>query len=543
MTANVAGAAASDFALPALHARFRWLDIALLATFAAVLRLAFFNGPFGSDDVVYFRRALDVAQGQWSSANYNGALRYGFNVPAGVFVALFGPTPFAANLWPLLCSIGEVALVYALAGRLWGRRAALCAGLVLASMPLHMAVATRIHADSVVAFFLTLSFVLLLDADRRRDLRRYFAAGLAMGAVYWTKELAAVTLFAFLAVALFRPQPLRGWLYVGFGAALMFLAHLLLMQWIAGDPLHAIKTVLYALGRNFVAGGDGEDAAGYYFRYLFLNPKHTWLAGFLALLALVRMTFGATTATTVHEAKADQRYVVLWLLSLLVVLSFFPVSLSPLKLTMKQSNYITLFAAPLALLAGHGAATLPPRLSMLAMAAVVAGGAALGALQQADYRAFTSNSKAAVAFAQATPGATVVGTTNNSSISSYAAAEAGDLSAAGLVRSYADVASGVLAGAPPKRLYAVIDPQTAGWMSHGSRVDAPLPCWKPLRRLDPLGLGAGNVLAAGVASALGAAPAPLHGAAAAFGRLAGPAPATVYEVASSDLWCGAGAPR
>ena len=46
----------------------------LIVAAAAVVRLLFWNGPLGSDDVVYLRRALNVANGEWTNANYNGAL-------------------------------------------------------------------------------------------------------------------------------------------------------------------------------------------------------------------------------------------------------------------------------------------------------------------------------------------------------------------------------------------------------------------------------------------------------------------------------------
>ena len=132
--------------------------IALLVL-ATLLRFAFFNGPYGSDDLIYLGRSVQIAQGDWESANYNGALRYGFNIPAGFFIYLFGINIVSANLWPLTCSIAEIAAVYFLAFHLWGRRPALYAALILAFIPLHVASATRIHADPVVAFFLSSSFV------------------------------------------------------------------------------------------------------------------------------------------------------------------------------------------------------------------------------------------------------------------------------------------------------------------------------------------------------------------------------------------------
>ena len=245
-------------------------DLAAILLFALALRLALFNGPFGSDDTVYYQRALEISRGEWTPANYNGALRYGFNLPAGLLMRVFGPSVFAANLWPLLCSLAEVATVYLVGAALGGRRIAAIAALLLAATPLHIAVASRIHADAVVSAALSGSFALLFFGLRRRSVALLFAAGLCLGAVFWAKELAAVTFLAFLPLlAYFSARGSHQWagrrrgLAAALaGLALMFALHFALMAAIAGDPLHAIRVVTGAMQRNFIDGGQSEDAAG-----------------------------------------------------------------------------------------------------------------------------------------------------------------------------------------------------------------------------------------------------------------------------------------
>ena len=516
-----------------------WRDLAWLLGLALLLRLVFFNGVFGSDDGVYFWRALNVARGEWTSSNYNGALRYGFNLPAGALVAVFGASPFAANLWPLLCSLGEIALVYLAAVELWGRRAGVCAALVLSSMPLHIAVATRLHADPVVSMFVTLGFVLFLFACRRRRAGLFFCCGLAIGGVFWAKELAAITWFAFLFLPLVgRRLPMIGrrwdplWWYVIAGATLMLLLNFLLMQAITGDPLHLVKVVLGALSRNFIDGGQGEDAANYYLRYLFFDMRHTWIAAVLAC-AGIAVLYRRQAA---DGRQADGFYVVVWLLGLLAVLSVFPVSLWPLRLTMKQSNYLTLFIAPLALLAGYFIASLPRRAAATMLALAVAGGTLLGVLQQADYRVFTANSKSATVFAHAHPTAVVVGSTNNSNMSYYYDKTPPH------VLSFSEVLAQprLVAPADGSRdgLYAVFDAQTIDWMPREARLTAPLPCWTKQQRLQPEGLGLGNALAGWAATAAAGLPEPLGRLSPPLQRLARPRPADVYRVEGPDLWCG-----
>jgi 4-amino-4-deoxy-L-arabinose transferase-like glycosyltransferase len=532
----------------------RHADLAAILLLALALRLALFNGPFGSDDTVYYQRALEISRGEWTDAGYNGALRYGFNLPAGLLMRVFGRGLFAANLWPLLCSLAEVATVWLVGSALGGRRVAAIAALLLAATPLHIAVASRIHADAVVSAALSGSFALLFFGLRRRSAALLFAAGLCLGAVYWAKEFAAVTYFAFLPLlACFSARGSDGWagrrrgLAAALaGLALMFALHFGLMAAISGDPLHALRVVAGALQRNGLAVVENEDAAGYYLPYLFTDVRHVGLLGWLAALAGLGALLRRSSRDVSPVAGPRPVYLAWWLLGLLAVLSLFPVSLSPLRLAMKQSNYLSLFLAPLALAAAFGVQRLPRRIAGAALGLSVALGVALALLQQADYRAFTANGKALAALAAASaPGAIWVGSTNNDNLgtmlahvegrpSPWVSLRVADADPAGWRRRVESAAGGTQ-GATPADLSATVlhialDPQTLAWVAGPHPVTAPRPCWQLQSEVQPAGLGLGNAFAGGLAQAL--APldaAPVHALAAHLERLAHPLPARVYS--------------
>jgi hypothetical protein len=510
--------------------------IALLAA-SALVRIAMFNGLLGSDDVLYLRRAVEVSQGIWSSSDYNGALRYGFNIPAGLAIHLFGLSPFAANLWSLLCSIVEVAVVYLFAASTWGRRAALYAALILAFMPLHIAVATRIHPDPVVSLFVTLSFVLFCLAERTGSRTLYFFTGTAMGMIFWAKELAVVT---FLALALYpvvwRRLDTR-WGYVIAGGVPLLVAHLALMMAVAGDPFHAFKVVTGQIRHGFIEAGLGEDSAWYYFRYLFFDIKHTWLAPWLASVAILAFGWRSWRSREGHEATA---YVVFWLLSLLAVLSFMPVSLTPLRFVMKQSNYLSLFMAPIALLAGYQIARTPAQIARPLLAMVVMGGLALGLLEQQSVRVFTGNSKAAAEFARARPDAQFFGTVNNSNIARSYSLLTPDPA---LAKRFGELSEAPAAGAAPldgkaADAFVVIDKETMGWGRKAIPITTIPSCWKEVQTLTPVGLGAGHVLIGYALSAAERLPGPLRNRVVPpIRRIFQPQPAVVYRVHLSRFWC------
>lgn len=525
----------------------RWhaWDLALLMLIAAVIRLVLYNGPFGSDDVTYLARAAAIANGTWESANYNGALRYGFNIPAGMLMSVFGVSHFTANLWPLLCSLGEIALVYLLAAHIWNRKAGAFAALILSCMPLHTAVATRIHADSVVCFFVTASYVLFYFAERTRRAGLYFASGIAMGLVFWTKELGVIMLIPFAAYPLLVRRFEKAWFFVIAGGLVMLGLHLALMSAIAGDPLHLFKVVTGQLNRGFIGQSTGVDSPWYYFAYLFFDVRHTWLAPLFALGAIV--LFCARHQGGGERAEGT-RYVVFWCVGLLLVMSFLPVSLSPLRFAMKQSNYLTVFLAPLALLAGYQIAAMSPHAGRAVLALVLAGGLFLGALNQADYRGFTSNSKAAVQFAARHPKALVVGTANNSAMSASYAALGGNANVAPIL-SFKEMAL------PPDELqrrfgtagkspiYVVHDLENIDWMTAMPSLHKPLPCWRELERLTPTGFGASKSMVEAVRQVIDFIPLGLaQRLSARLAQLIRPKPALVYRVEGDDVWCGQKAP-
>lgn len=513
--------------------------LAALLVLALAIRLAFFNGPFGSDDLVYLNRAVQISEGIWTSANYNGALRYGFNIPAGFLMYLFGVNVISANLWPLLCSVAEIAAVYVLASNLWGRRAALYATLILAFMPLHVASSTRIHADPVVACFLTLSFVLFYFAQQRKMPWLYFLTGITMGFVFWAKELAVVTLLAFIFYPFIWRKFEPRWIYVVSGGVVMLLGHFALMSFIAGDAFHAFKVVTRQVSHSFIQGGDvAEDGVWYYFKYLFVDIKHIGLAGIAAALSILLSVLVRYRSQKISSGMA---YVIFWLLALLGILSFMPVSLEPLKFVMKQSNYLTLFLAPLALLAGYLVASLPRRMGFVILAIMLGAGFFLAGMEQQAYRTFTSNSKAVVDFANQNPGTPIVGSNNNGNIAAVYSTLNQDRILAESIRYMGDMPHNIAADNVLRKKtpgFAVLDKETMGWGKNAVPLGNPPSCWEVVGPLVPTGFGLGKSLLEIPPVFISVLPDALQWRLKSqLEKISQPGPAVVYRVNMEDFWC------
>ncbi|HRL76431.1 MAG TPA: glycosyltransferase family 39 protein [Candidatus Accumulibacter phosphatis] len=512
-------------------------SLAALLLAALALRLAFFTGCFGSDEVTYTEQALKIAQGHWARSDYIGAVRLGISLPVGFLVWLFGRSEFVANLWSLLCSLGEIALVYLIARRFWGERVAVLAGLVLAFTPLHAHYAGRLMADAPLAFFVTLSFFTLFEGDRTGRREYYLCAGLAAGFVWWIKSSVALVYVLVFALYLVRERRLHSkWLLMATGFLAMLALNGLVFL-VMEDDFWKLWRMTTSGAAEYVQKISPDTDPGFYLRLLLLDVKHTWLLGPLAAAGLVLWL-------TRQRHDDGLTRVAIWCLGLIGAFSLFIVSFKPLLLITKQVNYAIVFLAPLALLAGYALSRLGRRLSIIVAVAVIIPLGVIGtALEQQVIQSFVANSKAALRFASEHPGAAVYGMTNATRTGNYARLFATSPAEVPRIHDIQLLAAGT-PGMPLSRgtegfaAYAIFDRQTAGWGKQGpySSLDGLPSCWVRLGELQPTGMGLGSRLVGSLSSAAAVLPTAIgQKVASRLDALAHPLPATIFGITPECL--------
>src|ERR1700759_4756941 len=67
-----------------------WLYGILILLLAALIRLAFFRGALGTDEIVYLTQAQRLVNGDIGHPVYIGAVRYGINGFEALSIRLFG---------------------------------------------------------------------------------------------------------------------------------------------------------------------------------------------------------------------------------------------------------------------------------------------------------------------------------------------------------------------------------------------------------------------------------------------------------------------
>lgn len=451
-----------------------WVAAATVLLLSLVQRLYFYTGFYGSDEVTYLGAAVRALNGDFSPTNYIGSIRYGFQLPMAGLMYMFGQTEAIANLWTMLCSMVEIALVILIGSKIVGLRAAVLGGLLLGTLPLHVHYAGRLMADPPLALFMTATFLFFWLGQNSGRSIHFLLAGLAAGMVLWIKESTVVFLAIFLTFPLvFHCWNWRwSWMLLAFGV--MVGANLSFFSAVAGDPLYAFRIAAGSV--SAYTGADVRfasviDSPLFYPQYLFAKPYHTWLLGYVALAGLLvwaRLKYARAADV------ASTGFVVWWGVGMLLLFSLLPVSFVPLKLITKQVNYMLMFMAPLAMLGGVALAMLGERALALALVVIVLPAAVLSAMEKNLIEVFTANSKATVAFAQANPGATVYG-----SIGAQRAAYYEALVTRSGVRAPIKAMLGSMDDVRPAgSAYVVFDDETASWgLAGGWRREAAPSCW------------------------------------------------------------------
>jgi 4-amino-4-deoxy-L-arabinose transferase-like glycosyltransferase len=481
-----------------------WLYGAVILAFAAMVRVAFFSRGLGTDEIVYISQARHLLDGDFNRGAYLGAIRYGINAFQALSIGLFGDGVVGAGGLFFACSLANVFLAYWFALHLWGRRAAIWAGLALAVLPIAVTAAGSLNPDPYLSLVVAASIIVFYFAEQEDRAILYFLAGLLAGWVFWIKE--EVLVFGLLFVFLGWPE--RSWrtggLWLLIGGFICVAADIGFFWAVYGDPFYQYSVVHKDVGGWLETVPIGDSSPLAYLRYLFVDVYHTGLLGWLALAGALLMLH--------RQAALGRRFVLTWSIGLLVIFSALPVSFSPLTFIRKQTNYMEIFVLPLALLAGWFLAQQRRGVALVLGGIMVASGIVLAALEQQVVRVVTVNGRAAAVFAEAHAGTPVLGPLTAQRQSMVERLLHGSLDSSGDIRPVGELRRLSLIGGSSGDIvaYLVEDPQMQRWPD--ARTDGPLSeslrhCLLAIGPLEREDLGDGRWVVAALRSAFSLLPA------------------------------------
>ncbi|TDJ71840.1 MAG: hypothetical protein E2O39_07670 [Planctomycetota bacterium] len=217
--------------------------VAIVATSVAaalVLRLVFFQGVWGSDDLHHLRYALEwdrLPANQWEA-------RLLFNGSLWLSIRAFGTGEMAYALPSLMGSLLAVGSTAWCAMHFGGRRAGLFSGLIAASLPIDVLHATVPVAMPCAAGLAAFGTAVWATARSRFAFAATCAAFALAGLVHWAVWFYVAALcagsFCSASSAWERWRAIR----VGLGSCAVFVVLELGLFWaIAGDPLYELHVI------------------------------------------------------------------------------------------------------------------------------------------------------------------------------------------------------------------------------------------------------------------------------------------------------------
>ncbi len=329
---------------------------------ALALRLVFFTGLQGHDDLIYSRVAFALSEGRWEpGADISFWLRLGATLPVALLYKLFGVHVFWLVTPNLAASMVLVGLAWKFGRELYSEAAGRAAAIFTALLPMDVFHATECHSDLPQAAMATLGVYLLWSALRqessRRTLLRAAAAGLAFGAAHLTKESAFLLVLPI--IPWIRDRRARGRLgTAGMAFAAVVAGELLLWGLASGDPLLRVHAAAGTQAQTLAATPETlASRAGSLASMLFnpLGPTFVYTGGLLALA-------GLASAWALTRDRQASGWIAAWFAAVLLLLAFWPRSISPYRPVMLlHARVLAPIVVPAALLAGRFLSSVRPR--------------------------------------------------------------------------------------------------------------------------------------------------------------------------------------
>ena len=384
--------------LPGVRAEV-WLILILL--FALFLRMYFFVGHVNNDpqdDGIYMRHArLLVFDGEFSDFKWaadlvstqdtiNPAHQFPFRwmmvFPIALSFMLFGLNDFSAALFPLLCSLGSILLIFYIGKNLFNEKAGLIAAFLLSFFPLNVIYATRIIPEAPLTFFMALSaFMFILGEKREMDKgflslkNLYFTlSGVFLGIGYLTKVSAVIIISFFILYSLYRRRIRKEYLLIFIGFLMIYSVEGLYYYENTGDFLLRphLNSKVYAFKQD-VEFKDRFKSKNFYdmvevlylpqleiYPNALMNQKPSWRSkinegfGYFYYFVIFSAIGGLILCRRFGKCPKKAYIPMLWALSLFLFLEFGPMSLKfstetavvQYLMIFKSLRYLTVLTIP-----------------------------------------------------------------------------------------------------------------------------------------------------------------------------------------------------
>jgi len=329
------------------------LYVVLAAFFVRVL---FFTGGIrGSDAYAYAMYAFQIASGQYDINlidNFYG-FRFALLLPTALSYRLFGVSDYSSVLFPYLFSLLNILVVFFIAERIFDRKTAFIAAVLLAIYPLDIATANILGPDSFIPCFSSLAVLCYVFAEKRMDASEnaggyLLLTGLFIGLAYLSRITSVFILIALVFYHIVRRRKIRYLLWTIMGFLAPWLTEAFYYKIYTGDPFFHYHRI--AVHEALVKGADPDAIVSllFYPKVMFGFDLTGW-AFYGLIWWLVLMGLGLAFR------QKDTRMLLPFFFLLIPFLGFEfgTQSLKEMIPIMKNYNYLSLITGPAVLIAAY----------------------------------------------------------------------------------------------------------------------------------------------------------------------------------------------
>ncbi len=322
----------------------------LIVLFGLAFRLAFFSGMGISDSLVYSKTADDLNNGRGINPDSTLTLstRMGIVYATAFSYRIFGIKDFSSVLFPLLTSLASIILIFYFGKLLFNENVGLISALLISFSPLDVVYSTQLLSDLPSAFFMSLGVYIFLYAELKKPLKyglSYILSGILIGIGYMIRESALLIALFFIAYIIYKRKIKKEYFLVPLGILLIFTLESLLFLSLTNDALfrfHASQKYLSeaSISHNYFGRLDFPMGL-FHYPWLFLtNPllSFFYIPIFIAILYFILKKR--------KENRKEMLIILLWIIPLLLYLSFGSSSLAQYIPFRAVDRYTSIFTMP-----------------------------------------------------------------------------------------------------------------------------------------------------------------------------------------------------
>src|SRR3989338_5180288 len=322
----------------------------LIVIFGLFLRLIFFSGMGISDSLVYSKTANDINAGKGIDPNSTLTLstRLGLIYPTALSYKLFGINDLSSVLFVLLTSIGSIILIFYFGKLLFNEKIGLIAAFLMSFFPLDAVHATKLGSDIPSAFFTALGVYAFLYSEKRDKTvygSGYLLSGLLIGTGYLIRESALLIALFFFAYIAYKRKIKKEYFLVPLGVLMIFVIESFVFFGLTDNPIYrVISSQQYntkAVIEHNYFGRLNFPAGLLYYPWLFLT--NSLMTPFYILIFI-------SILYSLAQKKKETLTILLWLIPLILSLSFGSASLTQYIPFRAVDRYTSIVTVPAILL-------------------------------------------------------------------------------------------------------------------------------------------------------------------------------------------------